>query len=359
MEREELLLHRLQGQHLLSPGDDPARDLCGMQAQFLRNAVHALRIRTDALSTEGLVKTWTLRGTVHLIPEKDLPLYIRTCGTAEDVCQSGWYQWTAGRGWANPPEREAELARMTVAAIASGVDTREGLREHLRACGMTDSEEARAFNPWGGLIAELANIGVLAFRVDMLDAARPDETKRYRLLAPFTPVAEDAARLELLRRYFAHYGPATLRDAANFFRWTQGEIKSLLAKLPVYSANFAGRPYFWLGDAQPLADMPQAILLAGFDPLLLGYRKEDNPFLPPEHLRGSSTWRVSSTRQFCCAGGSSANGRKRLEGLISPPLSPSVRRTSAALMRKRRGGSMSKRWYGHNKSRGRLPPGFL
>ena len=27
-------------------------------------------------------------------------------------------------------------------------------------------------------------------------------------------------------------------------------------------------------------------MLAGFDPLMMGYRKEDNPFLPPAHLRG-------------------------------------------------------------------------
>ena len=285
MDREELLLRRLQGQRLLSPGQNPARDLCGMQAQFLRNAVHALRIRTDALSTEGLVKTWTLRGTVHLVPEADLPLYIRTCGTAEDVCRSGWYRWTAERGQANLPQREIELARLTMEAIANGIDTREGLREHLRTAGMTDIEEARAFNPWGGLIAELANIGVLAFRVNMLDDLRPDETKCYRLLEPFTPVEDAAARLELLRRYFTHYGPATLRDAAYFFHWTQGEIKALLAKLPVHSADFVGRTYFWLEDAQPGA-LPQVILLAGFDPLMLGYRKEDTPFLPPEHLRG-------------------------------------------------------------------------
>lgn len=32
--------------------------------------------------------------------------------------------------------------------------------------------------------------------------------------------------------------------------------------------------------------MPEVRLLAGFDPLMLGYRKEDNLFLPPEHLRG-------------------------------------------------------------------------
>ena len=285
MEREELLLRRMNGQHLLLPGDNPAGDLCGLQAQFLRNAVHALRIRAGAAQVDGLVKTWTLRGTVHLIPESDLPLYIRICGTAEDVCQSGWYQWTAQRGQANPPEREVELARMTVAAIAAGIDTREALRVHLRTCGMTEAEEARVFNPWGGMIAELANIGVLAFRVDMLDNLRPDETKRYRLLSPFTPVEENAARLELLRRYLTHYGPVTLRDAAYFFHWTQGEIKVLLAKLPVQSGTCEGRSCFWLGDA-PQADMPQVCLLAGFDPLMLGYRKEDNPFLPSEHLRG-------------------------------------------------------------------------
>ena len=285
MDREELLLRRLQGQHLLSPGEDPAGDLCGLQAQFLRNAVHGLRIRAGEAGVDGLVKTWTLRGTVHLIPEADLPLYIRTCGTAEDVCQSGWYRWTAGRGQANPPEREVELARMTVAAIAAGIDTREALRVHLRGCGMTEQEEARVYNPWGGMIAELANIGVLAFRVDMLDGIRPDETKRYRLLAPFAPVEEQTARLALLRRYLAHYGPATLRDAAYFFHWTQAEIKALLARLPVQSAACQGQTHFFLGEATD-ANLPQVRLLAGFDPLMLGYRKEDNPFLPQAHLRG-------------------------------------------------------------------------
>ena len=103
MQRDELLLRRLNGQHLLAPAANPAADLCGLQAQFLRNAVHALRIRTDARSLAGLVKTWTLRGTVHLLPESDLPLYLPICGRAEDVCRSGWYQWTAGRGHANPP----------------------------------------------------------------------------------------------------------------------------------------------------------------------------------------------------------------------------------------------------------------
>lgn len=286
MTTADLLLHRLHAQHLLSPSSDPTADLCGLQAQFLRNALHALRIRSHEVCVDGLVKTWTLRGTVHLVPECDLPLYIRHCGTAEDVCLSGWYGWTSERGHANPPEREVELARLTVDAIAGGIDEREALRIHLRGQGMTEDEEARVFNPWGGMIAELANIGAIAFRVEMADDLRPDETKRYRLLTPFTPMAESAARLELTRRYFTHYGPATLRDAAYFFHWTQAEIKAILAQLPVETVTVEGREHFFIPNGEPETDMPACILLAGFDPLMLGYRKEDNPFLPGEHLRG-------------------------------------------------------------------------
>ena len=286
MTTADLLLHRLHAQHLLSPCLDPAADLCGLQAQFLRNAVHALRLRSGEVRVDDLVKTWTLRGTVHLVPERDLPLYIRHCGGAKDVCQSSWYQWTAARNQANPPEREVELARLTLEAIASGVDEREALRAHLRSCGMTAQEEARVFNPWGGMIAELANIGAIAFRVDLQDGIHPVEAKRYRLLAPFTPMEDSAARIELTHRYFTHYGPATLRDAAYFFHWTQAEVKGLLPRLPVETVTVDGHEHFFIPNGTPERDMPPVILLAGFDPLMLGYRKEDNPFLPPEHLRG-------------------------------------------------------------------------
>ncbi len=287
MDQQEVLLRRLQGNHLISQAGSAAvcRDLCGLQAQFLRSAVHALRIRTDRPEVTELLKTWTLRGTVHLIPESDVPLYL-PCKTADDVCQSGWYRWQQGRGSANAPETERRYARAVMEAVAAGIDTREGLRAHLRSLGMTDAEESRLFDPWGGLIRELADVGVLAFRVDMADSVRPVEGKRYRLLKPFPQMDEDAARLELARRYFTHYGPATLRDAAYFFHWTQAEIKTLLTKLPVESCELDGRTAFYIPQGAPLTDMRPVILLAGFDPLMLGYRKEDNPFLPLEFLRG-------------------------------------------------------------------------
>ena len=36
-------------------------------------------------------------------------------------------------------------------------------------------------------------------------------------------------------------------------------------------------------------ELPGCLLLAGFDPLMLSYEKTENPFLPPDFLRGIFT----------------------------------------------------------------------
>lgn len=78
MTAEEILLRRLAGQHLLLPTDTQTvvKDLCGVQAQFLRHALHGLSIRCHSVSTEGLIKSWTNRGTMHLFSADDLPLFL-------------------------------------------------------------------------------------------------------------------------------------------------------------------------------------------------------------------------------------------------------------------------------------------
>lgn len=280
MDLQEIKRRRLAGQYLLEKTDavTVAGNLCGIQAQFLGAALHGLRIRTGSDDAGGLVKTWTLRGTVHLIPEKDLPLYIRRQGTAEDVCESGWYQWLKGRGHALPPERERHFARLVAENIAEGVDGREALRRICREAGMTEQEEQVLFSGWGGVIGELAQMGVICHNVQ--------QEKAYRLCPRFEPLPEDEAWLELGQRYFAHYGPATLRDAAYFFRLPQKDIRAWLRKLPVESFVCEGREYFHIPGETADAEVPECLFLAGFDQLMLGYRKEDNPFLPAEHLRG-------------------------------------------------------------------------
>jgi hypothetical protein len=142
---------------------------------------------------------------------------------------------------------------------------------------MTEAEEVHLFHPWGGVIAELAQCGVICFKVQ--------EEKAYRLCPAFTPMNARDAQLELAQRYFTHYGPATLRDAAYFFGVPQTQVKGWLKELDVQSFQWEGRTYYHLPCSIPQAAVPRVIFLAGFDQLMLGYRKEDNPFLPQEHLR--------------------------------------------------------------------------
>ena len=198
IDTKELIRCRLGGQHLLTQrasNAEIAADLCGAQAQILRNALFALQSRTGSSDFSGLLKTWTLRGTLHLIPESDLPLYVHQQGAAEDVCDTPWYGWMTKCGCALPPEREKAFARLMVQEIASGNDTREGLRQACQAAGMTADEEKMVFHGWGGVIGELSLLGVICAQVQ--------EKKAYRLCAPFAPM--DAAEAEL-RQWAAKEG---------------------------------------------------------------------------------------------------------------------------------------------------------
>ncbi len=62
----------------------------------------------------------------------------------------------------------------------------------------------------------------------------------------------------------------------------------MMADLPLASATVGKQTYYWIENGRFCADqeIPPCILLAGFDPLMLGYHSEQNPFLPTEHRRG-------------------------------------------------------------------------
>ena len=274
---EELIALRLSRQHLTAPapGEEICRDLNGIQAQFLSHSRHALAIRGCGGPdwNRGLVKSWTLRGTIHLFREEDLPLYLhegrhhtlRPCDTLE---ADGWIT----------RERKAYFAALILDTLAGGPATRETLREICRERGLTEQEEESVFNPWGGAIRALAEAGKLVHLVQ--------EEKAFRLAPPFEPMGEAAAWREILRRYFTHCGPATLRDAAYFLGLPQRELKRRMQDLYLREIPCGGQVYYDLGTSQRLFHIPACLFLAGFDPLMLSYEKRENPCLPPQCLRG-------------------------------------------------------------------------
>ena len=274
MTLEEIKLRRLAGQHLLAPADTQTvvKDLCGVQAQFLSHALHGLSIRCTNVNTDGLVKNWTNRGTMHLFSADDLPLFLHEGRThflrPVDTMESDAYI-TA--------DRKAYFSDLIVDAVSKGIDEREALKAVCEKAGMTENESQSLFDPWGGTIRALCEAGRICHKVQ--------EKKAYQLCPAFEPMAEETARLEQARRYFAHFGPATVKDAAYFFGTTQTKVMSWLKQLPVIETSLDGKSYFCIDNGLSAGELPACLFLAGFDQLMLGYEKTESLFLPKEHMR--------------------------------------------------------------------------
>lgn len=277
MERTLCKARMLAGQHLTVRAEmqTVCRDLNGIQAQFPSAAQHALSLRaTDEAATDALVKSWTLRGTMHLFAKADLPLYLHEGRTPflrpVDKLQADEIMSLA---------RKQFFADVILKGIENGVNQREALRALCREHGMTEREEESAFNSWGGLIRALAETGKLCYQ--------GGTEKRFLCCPPFEPMQAQAAELEMARRYFTHCGPATVKDAAYFFGTTQRKVKAWLGELPVTQVEVEGQKRFFIDDgrADP-PDIPHCLLLAGFDQLMLSYEKKESLFLPGEYLRG-------------------------------------------------------------------------
>ena len=286
MKPEEIKIRQMTNQYLLNKGEKltVVRDLCGIQAQFLSNAFHSLKIRcadyNENTISDGLVKNWTLRGTVHLFAEDDLPLFLH-CENGQTYRSHDWSRpsfWNQRPDWTLSPARQRELSERILASLRDGPMTRENLKSACRASGMTEAEESCMFHPWGGGIRELCERGWIHSPVQ--------EEKAYCLTPEFEPIPEETAKLELARRYFTHMAPATIHDAMYFFRTTAKQVKQWLALLPVSEVQCQGKTYYYIETGTDYrSDIPRCLFLAGFDQLLLGYEKKESLYLPQEHLR--------------------------------------------------------------------------
>ncbi len=286
MTKEEIKLRQITNQYLINPAPklQVVRDLCGVQAQFMTNALHSLKIRCsdydEAAVADGLVKNWTVRGTVHVFAEEDLPLFIH-CNNGADYRKNEWngYSfWNQRDKWALTPERQKYLAQVILNALEKEPYTREELKEICRGAGMTESEESSMFDQWGGGVRELCERGFMNYVVQ--------EKKAFCLSPEFVPVPEEEAKLEQARRYFTNFGPATIHDAMYYFHTTTSQVKQWLKQLPVQETECDGKTYYYIENGKSYhQEMPKCLFLAGFDQLMLGYEKKESLYLPQEHLR--------------------------------------------------------------------------
>ena len=264
---EMLLYNSLKGLHLLDRADahTVASDLMGLQAQFANCPKASLRIRASDYREEdpfrGLVKIWSHRGTMHLVPEDELGLHLAAFDNGGPFVEGYWGISRAdAERWA--PFIEGE--------IRQGNNTRDGLKDACVRAGMGPELLHQVFYGWGGLIREMVTRGRIV--------CGTGTQKEYFIPKSVTWMDRDEARRVFLRRYFDHYGPATVSDCRYFFgNWKKFDMDPLLQELlpELFCTVVDGKKYYSLNEPVTDGILPECVLVPGFDQLVLGYKDRE------------------------------------------------------------------------------------
>lgn len=270
---EQILTRRMHGLYLTRKCRDItqlSRQLMGLHCWFARNVAFSAVIRGADLAgwKQALTKTWLYRGTLHGVAYDELPLLLAP--HAGDYS----YEQSMIRQYLTEAQRE-EAVEKILRLMEDGVCSRAEMRKIF----LYDYDQPVLdclFSPWGGVFVSLACQGRVAFR---------DMTSRDFDLIDAEPLPmSDDLLLELLRRFFAAYGPATLEDAAWFLGLNQKLLRGLPEPEGFCRLEHEGSVYYYMDSSEEMGGIPELTLLSGFDPLIVSYQKRGT-VLPAEYKR--------------------------------------------------------------------------
>jgi Winged helix DNA-binding domain len=273
--------------HLLEPvGSLPiakvAGRLCGVQAQVASSAELAIRVRRQesrtgevgrALGDGRLIKTWAMRGTLHLLRPEEAGQFLSLLAAARPWARPSWQRY-----FGVTPEQIDELRAVAREALAGRVLTREELIAAIvRRRGLEHIGDALR-SGWGTLLKPLAWHGDLCFgpsRGARVTFRLPDDaSSRWSGL----PEPDDAAPLAIADYLRAH-GPASIDAFGDWLsggwfgkrqlRAWAGELGDRLSEVDVEgtSAYVLSEDLDELAATQPTSAVR---LLPGFDQYVLG-----------------------------------------------------------------------------------------
>ena len=285
------------GSAVAAPGRDrpPSVDDVGgvvlwfgaMQAQDLASGLWSLGVRLPSLTQADVeaslerreaLRTWPMRGTVHLVPSRDAHWMLDVLGA---------------RPLAGAPARRATIglddidAERSVdvlgAALAGGRRlTRKQCVEALASAGI-DSAGQRGYH----LLWYASQRGVTCI------APNVDGEQTFVLLDEWVPdpvrLDRDEALATIALRYFRSHGPATRQDFAGWTGLSAADTKRGI------QACGSALTVVRVGDLEMLAatqlldppdgrSVPDLLALPGFDEYMLGF-KDRSLFMQREHLR--------------------------------------------------------------------------
>ena len=269
------------------PLDEVVRRLSGVQAQVASSAELAVRVRSTAvgagdvavaLASGDLIKTWAMRGTLHLLSPE-----------AAGDCLS---LLAAGRPWERPawqryfemdPATMERFRDVVIEALDGKTLTREELIEAVTVAPGLDHLGHGLRSGWGTLFKPVAWQGGLCFgpqNGNRVTFRRPDQASPRWRGVPEPDVAGPRA----LMAYLSAYGPATPNGFRNWLsrgmtppKQVKGWIADLGDRLATVDleGEAAYVPAEHLDELAATVPSTAVRFLGGFDQWVLGPGTDD------------------------------------------------------------------------------------
>jgi len=277
---DRALAWRLVRQLIDSPGIDPVQVTSktgGVQAQVASSAEEAVAIRSNRLpdiehllwEKRSLVKTWAMRGTLHLLPASEIGVWIAA------LRQRPWKITPAWEKYHGVTKSQLEALTEAIPSVLSGEPmTREELTAAVVAKTRDRGLGEALASGWSQVLKPAANQGLLAQGPPRGRNVTFVDPGAWLQSAIAEPSAEDAMQI-VVERFLDANGPATIADFARWFgvdpKTGRELMTAVLENLELVEIDgYQG----WLtkGGAKAAAktDPAQsAHLLPGFDPYTL------------------------------------------------------------------------------------------
>jgi hypothetical protein len=254
--------------------------VCGVHAQVQSSAELQIWARVEGVKPKdvrdalwerrSLVRTWAMRGTLHLLTAEDLTYYVGALRQNDRWWKAAWL-------------RAAGLSEKELRKVLDDVRGTLGARPLTRR-QIADKVGGKArrglLSNWGGLLKPAAFSGSLISgppRGQNVTFVRPD-----RWLKEWNEVEDDEAWHGVVRRYLATYGPAAREDLARWWGMQPAPAGRLLKAMPegeLEEVEVEGRRAWALtGDAKKIRTSSSKLpvrLLPGFDVYVVGNRPKE------------------------------------------------------------------------------------
>lgn len=255
----------------------------GLHAQVMSSAELSVWARVEAVAPGAvaaalwdertLVKTWAMRGTLHLLPTAEYRTFQAVLSQHRHYLTASWL-----RGFGLTEEEMRHILAAVPQALRGNLLTREELAAAV---------SPKVATSWGSLLKPSAFRGELCFGPNLGQKVRFTHPETWLELGP--PVDPADAALEITRRYLAAYGPATRADYAHWWgRISPAQAGKLIAALgdEVTSVDVEGVAHWMPAADFDVAPVKTVRLLPAFDPYVINASPHAERLLPAPELRG-------------------------------------------------------------------------